>query len=120
MRAVDVMTSGVITVGENATVPEAARLLAEHGISAVPVVDEALEDSRGDDPAAADHHGALAVLEILVDVLVRLVGVDDVAVVVVPLAVLLKVREELQPRIADGYEPVRSRCVQPGQQQGRR
>src|SRR5271156_2346867 len=40
MRAVDVMTSGVITVGENATVPEAARLLAEHGISAVPVVDE--------------------------------------------------------------------------------
>src|SRR5271156_2911937 len=39
MRAVDVMTSGVITVGENATVPEAAKLLAEHGISAVPVVD---------------------------------------------------------------------------------
>src|SRR5271156_3639834 len=40
MRAMDVMTSKVITVGENATVPEAARLLAEHGISAVPVVDE--------------------------------------------------------------------------------
>jgi len=40
MRAMDVMTSGVITVGENATVPEAARLLADHGISAVPVVDK--------------------------------------------------------------------------------
>src|SRR5271169_667776 len=40
MRAVDVMTSGVITVGENATVHEAAKLLAEHGISAVPVVDK--------------------------------------------------------------------------------
>jgi CBS domain-containing protein len=39
MRAIDVMTSEVITVGENATVPETARLLAEHGISAVPVVD---------------------------------------------------------------------------------
>src|SRR5437762_521678 len=39
MRAMDVMTSRVITVGENATVPEAAKLLAEHGISAVPVVD---------------------------------------------------------------------------------
>src|SRR5271166_4978105 len=40
MRAIDVMTSGVITGGENATVPEAARLLADHGISAVPVVDK--------------------------------------------------------------------------------
>jgi CBS-domain-containing membrane protein len=40
MRAVDVMTSGVITAGLNATVPEAAKLLAEHGISAVPVVDK--------------------------------------------------------------------------------
>lgn len=40
MRAMDVMTSGVITVGENATVPEAAKLLADHGISAVPVVDK--------------------------------------------------------------------------------
>ena len=39
MRAIDVMTSEVITVGENATVPETARLLAKHGISAVPVVD---------------------------------------------------------------------------------
>ena len=40
MRAIDVMTSEVITVGENATVPKAAKLLAEHGISAVPVVDK--------------------------------------------------------------------------------
>jgi CBS domain-containing protein len=40
MRAMDVMTSEVITVGENATVPEVAKLLAEHGISAVPVIDK--------------------------------------------------------------------------------
>ena len=39
MRAADVMTSEVITVGENASVQEAAKLMAEHGISAVPVVD---------------------------------------------------------------------------------
>jgi CBS domain-containing protein len=36
----DVMTTEVITVGENASVPEAAKLLAKHGISAVPVVDK--------------------------------------------------------------------------------
>src|SRR6516162_5964590 len=40
MRAMDVMTTKVITVGENATVPEAAKLLAEQGISAVPVIDK--------------------------------------------------------------------------------
>ena len=40
MRATDVMTTGVITVDENATVPEAAKLMATHGISAVPVVDK--------------------------------------------------------------------------------
>src|SRR5271169_5814083 len=40
MRAVDVMTSEVISVDENATVPAVARLLAERGISAVPVVDK--------------------------------------------------------------------------------
>jgi CBS domain-containing protein len=40
MLAMDVMTSEVITVDENATVPEAAKLLSEHGISAVPVVDK--------------------------------------------------------------------------------
>src|SRR5215472_16674485 len=39
MHAIDVMTSQVISVDENATVPAVARLLAEHGISAVPVVD---------------------------------------------------------------------------------
>jgi CBS domain-containing protein len=39
MRAMDVMTSGVISVDENATVPEVAKLMAERGISAVPVVD---------------------------------------------------------------------------------
>jgi CBS domain-containing protein len=36
----DVMTSKVITVGEGATVPAVAKLMAEHGISAVPVVDK--------------------------------------------------------------------------------
>ena len=40
MRAVEVMTTKVITVGENASVAEVARLLAERGISAVPVVDK--------------------------------------------------------------------------------
>ena len=39
MRAMDVMTSGVITVGENASVQEVAKLMADNGISAVPVVD---------------------------------------------------------------------------------
>jgi CBS-domain-containing membrane protein len=39
MRAADVMTSEVITVDENASVQEAAKLMAAHGISAVPVVD---------------------------------------------------------------------------------
>src|SRR5215470_4906464 len=41
MRAIDVMTSEVISVDENATVTAVARLLAERGISAVPVVDKA-------------------------------------------------------------------------------
>ena len=40
MRAVEVMTTKVITVGENASVAEVAKLLAERGISAVPVVDK--------------------------------------------------------------------------------
>jgi CBS domain-containing protein len=39
MRAADIMTSEVITVGEASSVQEAAKLMAEHGISAVPVVD---------------------------------------------------------------------------------
>ncbi len=40
MRATEVMTTKVITVGENASVAEVAKLLAERGISAVPVVDK--------------------------------------------------------------------------------
>jgi len=39
MRAIDVMTSHVITVTEDASVREAAKVLANRGISAVPVVD---------------------------------------------------------------------------------
>ena len=40
MRAMDVMTSEVVTVGENVSVTAVAKLLAERGISAVPVVDK--------------------------------------------------------------------------------
>ena len=40
MHAIDVMTSAVVTVDENATVQAAAKLLLEHRISAVPVVDK--------------------------------------------------------------------------------
>ena len=39
MRAMDVMTNEVVTVDENASVIAIAKLLAERGISAVPVVD---------------------------------------------------------------------------------
>jgi CBS domain-containing protein len=39
MRASDVMTSDVVTVGPETSVGEVARLLVEHRISAVPVVD---------------------------------------------------------------------------------
>jgi CBS domain-containing protein len=39
MRAMDVMTSEVITVDEDASVQAVAKLLAERGVSAVPVVD---------------------------------------------------------------------------------
>ncbi|MCP4386009.1 MAG: CBS domain-containing protein [Hyphomicrobiales bacterium] len=39
MRAKNIMTTNVLTVGPNATVKETALLLAEKGISAVPVVD---------------------------------------------------------------------------------
>lgn len=38
MRAADVVTSEVISVGEDALVQDAAKLMADHGISAVPVV----------------------------------------------------------------------------------
>jgi CBS domain-containing protein len=40
MRAMDVMTTDVVTVKEATSVTEVAKLLAERGISAVPVVDE--------------------------------------------------------------------------------
>jgi CBS domain-containing protein len=40
MRAMDVMTSEVITVDEDASVQSVAKLMANHGISAVPVVDK--------------------------------------------------------------------------------
>lgn len=40
MRAMDIMTSEVITVEEDATVQAAAKLMAEHGISALPVIDK--------------------------------------------------------------------------------
>src|SRR5512133_2354004 len=39
MRAIDVMTSEVITVDDNASVQSVAKLMAKHAISAVPVVD---------------------------------------------------------------------------------
>ncbi len=39
MRAMDVMTSEVVTVSETATVQAAAKLMAKHGISPLPVVD---------------------------------------------------------------------------------
>lgn len=41
MIARDVMTSPVITIGENATIQEAAKLLIKERISALPVLDEA-------------------------------------------------------------------------------
>lgn len=40
MRAADIMTPNVITVSPQAAVPDIARLLLEHRISAVPVVDD--------------------------------------------------------------------------------
>ena len=41
MRAVDVMTTEVITVGPETSVRAVAKLLSEKGISAVPVIDAA-------------------------------------------------------------------------------
>src|SRR5271165_5033605 len=41
MRAMDVMTTNVITVAPDASVQDLAALLVNHGISGVPVVDEA-------------------------------------------------------------------------------
>jgi hypothetical protein len=65
------------------------------------VVEEALQHPRGDDAAAADQHGPGPGLEELVDVLVRLVGVDDVLVVARGLPERLQVGQEPQPRVAD-------------------
>ena len=39
MRAADIMTTNVITISPNASVKELAKLLSDHGISGVPVVD---------------------------------------------------------------------------------
>src|SRR5246127_2983712 len=44
MRAMDLMTTNVITVDENASIEATAKLMVEHGISAVPVVNR---DKRG-------------------------------------------------------------------------
>src|SRR5271165_6154065 len=41
MRAMDVMTTNVITVAPDTSVQDLAALLVNHGISGVPVVDEA-------------------------------------------------------------------------------
>jgi CBS domain-containing protein len=41
MRAIDVMTLGAVTVRDEASVPEAARLMLQYGISGLPVVDAA-------------------------------------------------------------------------------
>jgi len=40
MKASDVMVSPVITVKPNFTIPQVAKLLSEHHISAVPVIDD--------------------------------------------------------------------------------
>ena len=39
MRAMDVMTTNVITVGPDTSVQEVAKILSERGISGVPVAD---------------------------------------------------------------------------------
>ncbi len=40
MKAEDVMTRGVISIGPDATVLQAARLMLQHGISGLPVIDK--------------------------------------------------------------------------------
>lgn len=40
MQAKDVMTASVVTIGADATVRDAAKLMLERGVSALPVVDE--------------------------------------------------------------------------------
>lgn len=66
MRAQDIMTTNVITVGIETTVQDIARTLLEHRISAVPVVNEATEVvgivSEGDlmrrPETGAERHGS--------------------------------------------------------------
>src|SRR6266540_3655403 len=64
--AAEVMSTPVITVDPDATVPMAARLLARHGIKRLPVLDEVLLRALWIDPAA--------VLVTVRDGLVTLVG----------------------------------------------
>jgi CBS domain-containing protein len=40
MKAVEIMTTGVVTVQSEASVREAARLMLEHRVSGLPVVDD--------------------------------------------------------------------------------
>ena len=78
--------------------------MGDGGLRAVmiPVVEQALEDAGADDPAAPHQHGARRPAELLVDVLVRLVGVDDpVGMIRVLRAELLEVGQELEPRVAE-------------------
>ncbi len=74
------------------------------GLQAVPgaVPHEAVEDPGGDDAAAADQHDARPVPQGRVDVLVILVRVYHVVEVPVLQSEALQVRQELEPRIADG------------------
>ena len=67
------------------------------------IVHEPLEHPGRDDAAAAQQHRAGPGAEELVDVLVRLVGVDDVREVLVLGAEFLQVREELQAGVANGH-----------------
>ena len=79
----------------------------------VAVVDQPLQHPGGDDPAAADHHRARAAAQLLVHVLVRLVGVDDLRRVPVVLAVALQVGQQLEARVADRDVHERAAVGQP-------
>jgi hypothetical protein len=56
------------------------------------VVDEALEDARGDDATAPQDDGAVSMFKFVVHVLVRFICVENVFEVLVPLAVVLQIR----------------------------
>ncbi len=85
-------------------VDERAEQVHDRGLgpALLTVVHEPLQDAGGHDAAAAHQHRAGLLDASLVDVLVRLVGVDDVAVVVVLGAVALQLRQVLQAGVADG------------------